>query len=1094
MSSKRRKAGAAAQQGPTPSWFSVSSAASAHDIVTAATSGRKWVDVPYAQTAASSSLALVEREPHLTREQNAQAETNRVRRTLINALVKRLTKAREFLSTETYALTTGSETLVSWSDGNVSVIHPLQLALQRFRARWNARAATECARAAAEEQESGCATEGVGQADVARALEHDTASHGRPVLELVSYDWEESMLRAPRGRESACANKQNCLGVVLLRDGFVKAPPPLSGPTEMWDLPEAQQSAPTPDTGFPLVAFCTPAQMEGKRPRSRDGLCLLCVRNRVTWTYRALSSSGTPANACITPHRVAVGEGEYSPDVVLCGATPSEGGFPNFAGVFDPFPECHYGDYDVVRTATNGLRYTQRASVMRFRPAPHTVLAPFSEFGGAGWIIIRTECSASKLNEVREEFCERIPKLRALQSTSVERSLSAFRAAFLDVRCPRLPRRALERALFQGWQGTRVRHKVKSVAAEAAAVRAVGAAVPYRDGAVDCTASASRVRETLPDSAEFVLGAVRVAFAGSEKAQIAFARARLRAQSPETLVESLCDQSPNVLVWGLRAFVVRLVKESGSLRAFMLDAHGVRWSDFEQRADFVVRAMLSGIRDLPLAQEDGEVLMRAEQTAVACITRSFSQPIALVQPRKWFWETLAVITKPKFQELESEFCGRAGIRSRVPIFDARWAYRGPLAAARASGSSSEACDFVDRASTAKPQDLKHMFEELSHEVQVEIVYLCTAIVDAFSCRIIRAPLHWQVHQSRLGRRTFMLCPACRQLKAHVAMSREEWMRTKRGRTPATAAVELKRHAAYCKKHNGRNAISFEEWMRKKQGRTPEMAAAELRKQSLVCGTAKVAFDPKDLVFYCNPKQKNAKLREFIAEEEEARERSTKAAAHEEEHEDFIPSFQEEQEEPEPEPEEQTLAAPKRNVTIPRTCVSYVVCQRTVLVPIDFQGALVEINGRLLAQCWSCGTPCEVGLRCYLSKPGAFLCGWCTPPLPAPDTRFTATGAIAMNAGKRRWVSLPELKGGFACFVCGEKLAGSGSACRNWRTVRCIRVPECPNPARCVEMVVCPAHSVPRRYTEFAVAVYDELKRALEVDWASQPAKAKKTVL
>ena len=278
------------------SWFSPQNARSLCELADALSRKRKFVDVP-----AGSSAEVCEQaaraEPVLTRPEPVHQDNARGRRAVLNSLVKRLGKAQEHLRAETDALEKGFA-LAQWSDGACTSVHPIQLALQRQMAQYDEDRAAETARACADEYPGSCAAEGAGAADASRAMEDVLAKHPRPLLELVTYDYEDEMLRAPdpEMNEEPCANDELCLGVVLVRDGIVTAPDPPPGIA-------VHRNA---STGFPLVAFYTPQQRDGLRRLSRDGLCLLCQRNRVTATYRLNASGGIPVTRCITPHRVAV--------------------------------------------------------------------------------------------------------------------------------------------------------------------------------------------------------------------------------------------------------------------------------------------------------------------------------------------------------------------------------------------------------------------------------------------------------------------------------------------------------------------------------------------------------------------------------------------------------------------------------------------------------------------------------------------------------------------------------------------------------------------------------------------------------------------
>ena len=1063
---------------PVVSWFSSARALWTHEVVSGACASlaSASVDVPHAHPLSSLMHHALSLEPEVQHAQAKQTEASRVRRGVSNAMAKRLTNAQEHLDMESFALGNGRRPMASWRDGNVGVVHLMQLSLQRYKARYNAELSTKAARACAEEYPGSAAAEGAGQADAARPLEDELASVPRVVLEPISYADEEAWLRPPdfsKAGETECSNGQNCQGVLLIRDGFVSVPEPCTEPERQ---------------GFPLATFVSPWQAQKQRPKSRDGLCLLCIRNRVTWTYRALLSSGTPANTCIAPHRVLVGPGEYAPEALLCPATLAEGGASTkFLGLTDPFVSYNYNDYELVRTGSGKLRFLQKASEMRFRTAPHTVLAPFEVYGGAGWIVSGAELKEEEANTlVREAYLKwaaESPKAqKAAEKFPPGTAERAFKRAFLDVHLEKVPRASLEKAVLLGWKAARTKHHRSQQALKSSGiVRTLAVVVPTREVHSAKVSLVDRVAESAADCPDFFLAAVRLCFAGCLRAQLHFAEARLQREGPAEAAHFLRRSFPSVCVWALRGLLVRLVRENGSLRQFLVKQHRERWVELENRTQHVVRLMNIAL------QETGGRLDKAEEAAAMLFAKPM--PLFSASPR-WFWDALAALTKGRFEAL----CARdgeteGGIRKNVPVFDVRWAYEGVPDACRAAGLSGEALGLLVEMERAHAQnnarEVRKLYGRAPDALKDEVTNLCTAVQDGFSLRCIRAPAHWMAHHSKLERRTFLSCPCCRVLKSHVAVCAEEYMRTKRGRTPATAAVELKRHAAYCRALKGKPAMPYDEWARSRRSRTPAMAALELRKLAGSTGTTKVAFDPVNLLYFCNPKQKTAKIREalndVVGEVAKGKEEETGESEEESDEEEAASSSSDSSSSSEEEAEPQTkqTAAP-RNKNAKRTVVAYASCQKTPQVPVDFRGVLVEFHGRLLAQCWSCGLPTELGPRCFQQgPPGAFLCGWCTPPRAQPDPRLQAKADAVVGGGKRKWSPIPDLNTReVGCCKCNARLQATGNSFRNWHVVRCILTPFSENPAECHEVAVCPKHQIPKRYSETAVAVYARLKESL----------------
>lgn len=134
-------------------------------------------------------------------------------------------------------------------------------------------------------------------------------------LELVSKEWEESCMRRPTKDEQACSRGRQCEGVRLIERELLPGV-----------RPEVR--------GHALMRFRTPEETSGARPERSCGLCVLCLRRRVTETFYETLRSGRPQSMIIQPYRVAVRQGEYAPDVVLSVNTSNE-----FSGFSDPFPK-----------------------------------------------------------------------------------------------------------------------------------------------------------------------------------------------------------------------------------------------------------------------------------------------------------------------------------------------------------------------------------------------------------------------------------------------------------------------------------------------------------------------------------------------------------------------------------------------------------------------------------------------------------------------------------------------------------------------------------------------------------------------------------
>lgn len=168
-------------------------------------------------------------------------------------------------------------------------------------------------------------------------------------LELVSKEWEESYMRRPTKDEQLCSRGRECEGVRLIEKELLPG-----------IRPEVR--------GHSLVRFLTPEEASGARQERSCGLCVLCLRRRVTETFYESLRSGKPQSMIIQPYRVAVRQGEYSPDVVFSVNTSNE-----FSGFSDPFPK-----YSLCTLEWNNGKFTQVG--MGFSPSvAHVMLRVFDQ-------------------------------------------------------------------------------------------------------------------------------------------------------------------------------------------------------------------------------------------------------------------------------------------------------------------------------------------------------------------------------------------------------------------------------------------------------------------------------------------------------------------------------------------------------------------------------------------------------------------------------------------------------------------------------------------------------------------------------------------
>ena len=983
---------------PQTSWFSPMQATTALERVRGARKRSLASDVQDERIARASAALQDENEPVFECSRTKLADASRAKRAMITAYAKRLTTALAHLEAERDALVDAPGGLAAWRAGSATVDHVLQLACERFYARYDEIFARETDEAVAAEFPDSCAAECAGPADVGRSLRHENDAP-RAVLELVDYDWEESMMRPPRGGEEACVNKNECQGFVLVRDGFARAPNDGGPPTQ----------------GVALVRFRTPEQESGTRPCFRGDLCVLCIRNRVTWTWLRNMDSGAPADACITPYRVVAGPGGYAPDALL-----PVGGPGRFAGVTDPFPRHHYSRYRLVRDPdTKELRYTQDHDVTRFSPTPHAVLAPFEAYGGAGWTIIRTEQEANEVEELLEAWTKAWPSTASLVKEATQRrfALAAFKEAWFDVRIQPVPE--LWRAVIFGWNGIRTPYRTRRHVEAAALTRAMASAMPFPGPTTGRGTSHQKVLECVRIVPQFFAGAIRSVFPASH-AQAAFARIfALSVEGPDAAAITFVMNHPALAMLGLRVHLVRLIQQDGVLRKLLLEIHGVAWTNFEYCVD-------RGMTRACVAFNRERSLEAAERAAVSAHSREAGGPPPVIQPSDgWFWDAVARETKTTFETHARALAPEETLQAKP--FDARAAYDGVRAACRMRGCAPETLRTLlelERAHVARDRrKMKAVLRATPPSVREEITDVATAVHDSFGVRVIRAPHHWAVHGSRAKRRTYVLCPCCRRFKSHVGMSAEEWQRSKRGKTE-------------------------------------EQAVAYLCDKVVDEGTIKVAYDPITRSFTCNPKQKSGKLREAA---EDMR------AAAEVEVDDVNPAAA----------GAETTTKKKRTIKVQRTVVRYHSCQRTELVPVDFRGNIVEIYGRQYAQCWRCHIPREMdasthGQTAFLCG----WCEDTPPRLRNAPTKWSAVsllqtkharGSLLGAAAWRRAGESGVKRLNVEC-DCGAKL--TKTPIRPWRTVRCIGHPEQKCFTTCVDVPICTKHRPPRWMHNTSVVVWE----------------------
>ncbi|MHA1680853.1 MAG: hypothetical protein ACTSUE_07585 [Promethearchaeota archaeon] len=158
-------------------------------------------------------------------------------------------------------------------------------------------------------------------------------------LPKISYNYEASYMRPARPGEKKCVSKKQCMGFKIAQ---------WKNEEDVWD-------------GFSLVQF----QHEDPHVQARmQGLCVLCLRYKVTMDWNKSVTKQEPLTTVIQPYRNIVGEeGEY--DISM--AIPIFGN--EFHGICDPFIRFQVHQYKYVFNKLLDMVQIQQCDA-RFRLTP----------------------------------------------------------------------------------------------------------------------------------------------------------------------------------------------------------------------------------------------------------------------------------------------------------------------------------------------------------------------------------------------------------------------------------------------------------------------------------------------------------------------------------------------------------------------------------------------------------------------------------------------------------------------------------------------------------------------------------------------------
>lgn len=774
--------------------------------------------------------------------------------------------------------------------GDEPVMHPLnQLVLRTTR---DAEAARRAVRDAVE---AGSTPFGVGTGNASlHWVHHQEQRLPRVDLELVPKAWEDSFLRAPRGAESACSAGEQCEGVALER----KCP----------DWPRDAK-------GFTLVQFRTPEESAGRRPRSRHGLCLLCVRARVSSEWIRRFDEGDPAPCTILPHRNMVGRvGEYRIDACVPRDTSK------FFGVQDTFVRFRASNYKLVAPGVYAQRGVDFCRVPHVLPAPLPTLRlrPFG-FDVEPSTVASAGPRTSESGE-EEENDDDDAAIRAYARDEAglrdDASVELFlRAARFNVgRVVDVGRRLLQCGLV-GAANPRASCVVALLAAAISGNESAKRSAQLNAFEARLNAALSGTDTDVADdgfddwdgpeeAALLATHAVRATMGGH------WPRARRTTLREECLSQFIARTTrservawlrahPATVLVALREYVTYAAEFDDLVRRRLESStSATSWRKFSRcarRAADAVRRRCAALRD-------------AENESVTALENAVSFTDAFSATAPWFWDRVArcvdACKDPRVQAL------RDRTKAVAKMFDGRFAYEGVdavLEQAERVGYDARAIAWYRDAVLSPPTRLAWS------EFVGDVVDICCVVQQSFQVRVVRAPRHWcRLGTTKTKEQPFHLfCYECRELKSHVFAPPGK-NETRRGRRWRRGGNKKRRDDGDDK---GKEELHFQ-------------------------GSERVALDWESGSYLCCPKNSSS-------------ERENRRRLQEQEEEDAVDGDDQE-EEPAERATVHSPATKTKNVRGHFSIVPRADCRVAECVPFESRGNVVEFFGRVLGECWTCG--------------------------------------------------------------------------------------------------------------------------------------------
>ena len=984
--------------------------------------------------------------------------TNRLRQHVVaNDLNALLTENEEMRNRPENAAAASTTTTTS-AAGNAH--HPLAFAIYKRLCQTS----TSAMEASAEADRIGIGGHR-GPADTCRVF----SSNPMEALQIIPRAYEEEYLIDPNNEEeeeevTKCRNGKACVGMLL--------------PLRLPDWPTSGGASPP---GFILRAFVTPVERQRQNNTTTllcGGLCLLCHRRDVSTRHAAAMLGLKPVSGVIQKFANQQGTGEYGPHAFL-----EVGG--KFNGVVQPMVRFRFTDYAYVAAAAaaagrgNNNNHKQRF-VQRnvdFHSASH-IFASFSpcrciQFFSenekelqrrAGRCIhhpLLSKKTTMSENDVYDD--DNLQQLHEHVRTLDDQQINAYRGVkqrrerkwadvTLDVFQLDL---AIARAEMHSLFGGKEQKKMIPLDCLCAgswmwdtSAALLALLSPNNNSSSSSGSNASNINngDITP------VQAIAMMAMPQRGATLRFTRSsavKTTTRSSRSSVQSICDPSSSSLssaitkeardfvTWALRRFLGGDWPGVSSRSNARIRCCLMRWfaiqSGPQERFELICRVpflVLIAVREalvrtatwhgvfdrlLQLTKSEKKwaamskwTLTTAEHVRSVFYTRNGdideaetyakrvitmtgkNNPPTFPPPLAWFWDAVIHAMKevPRI---------RVSVSTRLPLskpFDPRWAHEdvhAVIKAMREVGHTPEVCNALlvvyNASIAATSRSLANVIIAETTRTP-ELLDVFVFVHDAFHIRIVGTPMRFS--HAAPPQRDFVVCPCCRSFKGFSVRADGE-------PPPRTAMTD--------------------------RGR--KRAAKELVTTAVSRGSDKVTYDFETGRVYCYPRHVAGMRKE---------DPSSSSSSIIEEEDDVVMSNENGEDDDEDDPRKRK----KRRSVLARVAFSmfhYSDCFDTECVPLRIHNNLVELWGKTLSLCSSCGAPCS-------------------RPMPtAPAASWTCFDCSSSNGVQRPQTAKR------ACFYCGDEEVSSRSDFSQ------IRVFRGDGPPR-MEFL-CPAHGVHPRHVAAA---------------------------